>query len=98
MRIAAGTRAQPARLAAAAGRVAFVPLYAWAARSGAGEAPLFLLTLALGLSNGFLTAASFAFAPRGLPAESLELAGLALVLALLVGLTLGAFSGWLWLL
>ena len=87
-----------ARLAAAAGRVAFVPLYAWAARSGAGEAPLFLLTLALGLSNGFLTAASFAFAPRGLPAESLELAGLALVLALLVGLTLGAFSGWLWLL
>ncbi len=87
-----------ARMAAAAARVAFVPLYAWAARSGAGEAPLFLLTLALGLSNGFLTAASFAFAPRGLPVESLELAGLALVLALLVGLTLGAFSGWLWLL
>ena len=86
------------RLAAAAARVAFIPLYAWAARSGAGEAPLFLLTLALGLSNGFLTAASFAFAPRGLPVERLELAGLALVLALLVGLTLGAFSGWLWLL
>ena len=88
-----------ARLALAGARAGFVPLYAWAARAQASETVLFLLTLALGLSNGFLTAASFAFAPAGLPpGPSLELAGLALVLALLVGLTLGAFSGWLWLL
>jgi hypothetical protein len=71
-------------------------LYPIFAVRGAGEAVFFVLTAALGLSNGYLTALIFCAAPRGLSPSAAELAGNLNVFCELGGLTVGAFIGWLW--
>ena len=79
---------------------AFIPAFYFLAHfnpQGSGaEALAFLMTLAFGMSNGYLTSAAFATAPRGLKRAEAELTGLIMVLGLLTGLCAGAFSSWLW--
>lgn len=77
-------------------RLAFEPLYAVLSIKGAHEAVFFVLTIALGWSNGFLTALIFMAAPRGLSPSAAELAGMINVFCELAGLNVGAFAGWLW--
>lgn len=77
-------------------RLVLIPLYACLAVYGAPEAAFFLLTFALGLSNGWVTTLFFCAAPRGLSPAAAETAGMINVFALMVGLNIGAFLGWLW--
>ena len=78
-------------------RLAFVPLFFMTARVGAGPIVMALLTLALGVSNGYLTAIAMMRAPAGLQSVEAELAGHLSVVALIVGLCLGALCSFLWL-
>jgi hypothetical protein len=77
-------------------RLALIPLYAGLAVYGAPEAAFFVLTLALGLTNGWLTTLIFCGAPRGLSPSAAELAAMVNVFAELAGLNAGAYLGWLW--
>jgi equilibrative nucleoside transporter 1/2/3 len=54
------------------------------------------LTLALGATNGHLTACAMMSAPRGLDHVKAELSGILSALFLVVGITIGAFSGYVW--
>lgn len=77
-------------------RLVLIPLYAGLAVYGAPEAAFFILTSALGLSNGWLTMLIFCSAPRGLSPSAAELAGMVNLFAELAGLNAGAYLGWLW--
>lgn len=79
-------------------RVLFVPAFHFAAVGGAGPAVIGLLTLLLGLSNGYLTGCAMMEAPALVPPAAAELAGNLMVLALIAGLCIGAGCGFLWLL
>ena len=58
-----------------------------------------LLTLALGATNGYLTACAMMAAPAlAADPQSAALAGNAMVLSLVAGLCVGAALGFLWLL
>jgi len=93
-------------LALALGRAAvFFPAYVAARALGAPSWAVAHITLALGLSNGFLTACLMTIAPRRLAAaqdarlgggEDAEAVENLLVIALVVGLLLGAMASWLW--
>lgn len=83
-------------LGLALSRLALIPLYAGLAIYGAPEAAFFVLTFALGLTNGWLTTLIFCGAPRGLSPSAAEMAGMVNVFAELAGLNAGAYLGWLW--
>lgn len=83
-------------LALSVSRLVLIPLYVGLAVYGAPEAAFFVLTSALGLSNGWLTMLIFCSAPRGLSPCAAELAGMVNVFAELAGLNAGAYLGWLW--
>ncbi|KAI8463892.1 MAG: nucleoside transporter-domain-containing protein [Monoraphidium minutum] len=85
-------------LIASVSRVVFIPAFYCAARFGAPAAVMALLTLLLGLSNGFLTALIFARNPVGLRAIEAEGAAEFAVIGLVTGLNIGSYVGWLWLL
>lgn len=90
---------KPEHLSAlAAGRVLFLPAYLVSVRSGAGLGGLGLLTALFGATNGYVASASFMLFPLGLRGKEAEAAGTLLVLSLLLGLTVGAMTGWLWVL
>jgi equilibrative nucleoside transporter 1/2/3 len=74
------------------------PCFCPAATSGSGPLVIGLLTLLLGLSNGYLTSCSMIGAPERVPASAAALAGNLMVLSLVLGLCIGAACGFLWLL
>lgn len=85
----------------AAARLLFVPLYSACVHGPSifrTETLVFVLTGLLGLSNGYLTSCFFVMAPKGFKNGSLdaETAGVVMVLALVVGLTLGSLLSWVW--
>jgi equilibrative nucleoside transporter 1/2/3 len=86
-------------LAASLSRVVFVPAF-WAAGVYAGDWVwlMLLLTTALGLSNGLLTALLMTLAPQSVEGREAGLVENMLVFSLVAGLTVGAVAGWLWLL
>lgn len=84
--------------ACSAGRVFFIPLFYIAANSGASVGFIGILTVLLGVSNGFLTSAAFLAAPKLVAPVDADLCGNIMVLALVVGLCIGAACGFLWLL
>lgn len=90
--------ADKALLACVAARVLFIPLFAMCAAWRASPLIMGTFTFALGVSNGYCSAAAFMRAPQLLPVREKEAGGIIMVVALLVGLTLGACAGWLWLL
>ena len=80
-------------------RLLFIPLFMVIIKIDAGSFPIAILTFLLGLSNGALTALSMIYATALVEdTYAVDLAGNLAVLALTLGLTLGAFSGFLWLL
>lgn len=69
-----------------------------AATGGAGPGVIGLLAVLLGLSNGWLTSCAMIGAPQRVAASAAALAGNLMVLSLILGLCVGAFCGFLWLL
>ncbi|WPT13286.1 Equilibrative nucleotide transporter 8 [Picochlorum sp. SENEW3] len=79
-------------------RALFIPLFLIAAHSSVSTPFVSILTILLGLTNGALTTVCMVFAPTLVSPDKMDLCGNLTVLALVVGLNLGAFSGFLWLL
>mmetsp|Transcript_60116 Transcript_60116/g.190969 ORF Transcript_60116/g.190969 Transcript_60116/m.190969 type:complete len:155 (+) Transcript_60116:90-554(+) len=83
------------------GRVVFVPLFvlvAFGPPRMREEPMVFLLTVHLGFTNGYLTGNCFEAAPQCCPRHLQESAGMIMVLSLVGGLAAGAACGFLWLL
>lgn len=77
-------------------RVLFVPCFFFAAKY-ADAGWMIFLCLMLGLTNGWPSVLGFMLPPRGYSGPEQNAIGNLLVLALILGLTLGVLSGWLWL-
>ena len=88
-------------LALAIARALFVPALIFAARAGSAPTAATLVALvsaALGVSNGYVTAGCFIKASEGLTGRDAEDAGTVAVLALVVGLITGSALSFLFLL
>lgn len=81
------------------GRIIFIPLF-YAIIHGPAifrtEAPVFLLTFLLGLSNGYLTSVVMIVAPKNVSILEAETAGIIMTLFLATGLCSGSLLGWVW--
>ncbi|QDZ21068.1 equilibrative nucleoside transporter [Chloropicon primus] len=77
-------------------RIAFVPIYAVFVQEGLQDIAFFIVTVSLGLTNGYLTTAAMATAPTLFDGQKAEVAGTMMVFFLLFGLSSGAMAGWLW--
>lgn len=97
-RLPAHRRDERLLLALVASRLLFVPAFHLAAVWGGGPPAMGLLTLALGASNGHLTACAMMEGAAAAPPGAAELAGNLMVLSLILGLCIGAAAGFLWLL
>ncbi|XP_047944276.1 equilibrative nucleotide transporter 8 [Salvia hispanica] len=60
------------------------------------EAPVVVLTLVLGLSNGYLTSVLMILAPKTVPEEEAEVAAIVMAVMLAVGLVAGSVIAWFW--
>lgn len=60
------------------------------------EVLVIVLTLMLGVSNGYLTSVLMILAPKSVPIEESEVVGIAMETFLVVGLPVGSALGWLW--
>ncbi|KAG0614918.1 hypothetical protein M758_5G000700 [Ceratodon purpureus] len=74
----------------------FIPCFYFAAKY-ADAGWMIFLCLMLGLTNGWLSVLGFMLPPRGYSGPEQNAIGNLLVLALILGLSLGVLSGWLWL-
>ena len=77
-------------------RLAFVPIYYVFVQMRLADVSFFSVTLALGLTNGFVTTCAMSTAPTLLSGKESEVAGTMMIFCLLTGLSVGAMSGWLW--
>ena len=92
------TSQQSTILQLAVARAVFVPAFALAGWLGSGPWLESLLSVLLGVSNGWITALAMMAAPVGLQGPEAAMAGQILVFSLVLGLSLGAACGFLWLL
>ncbi|XP_078166756.1 equilibrative nucleotide transporter 1 [Carex rostrata] len=60
------------------------------------EVPVTILTCLLGLTNGYLTGIVMILAPKAVPIQHAETAGIAIVLFLVIGLVFGSLVSWFW--
>eukprot|EP01018_Ginkgo_biloba_P010719 Gb_14388 [translate_table: standard] len=60
------------------------------------EIPVMLLTCLLGLTNGYLTSVLMIIAPKTVPLQEAETAGIVMALFLAIGLATGSIVGWFW--
>ncbi|CAA6664196.1 unnamed protein product [Spirodela intermedia] len=60
------------------------------------EIPVAVLTCLLGLTNGYLTSVLMILAPKSVPIQHAETAGIAIVLFLVLGLACGSVITWFW--
>ncbi|KAF9671393.1 hypothetical protein SADUNF_Sadunf12G0042800 [Salix dunnii] len=60
------------------------------------EIPVTILTCLLGLTNGYLTSVLMILAPKVVPLQQAETAGIVIVLYLVVGLAAGSIVAWFW--
>ncbi|KAJ7530633.1 hypothetical protein O6H91_14G011700 [Diphasiastrum complanatum] len=80
-------------------RVLFFPLFAGCLHGPKilrTEAPVFILTSLLGVTNGYLTSAIMMYAPKVVSLQEAETAGIILVIFLVAGLATGSGLGWVW--
>ncbi|CAI9286466.1 unnamed protein product [Lactuca saligna] len=80
-------------------RVVFYPLFMGCIHGPkwmGSEVPVIVLTLMLGVSNGYLTSVLMILAPKSVPVEESEVVGIAMETSLVVGLVVGSAFGWLW--
>ncbi|KAK9078259.1 hypothetical protein SSX86_002316 [Deinandra increscens subsp. villosa] len=81
------------------GRVIFYPLFMGCIHGPKwmhSEGPVIVLTLMLGVSNGYLTSVLMIVAPKSVPIEEAEVVGIVMETFLVVGLVVGSALGWLW--
>ncbi|GLJ31218.1 hypothetical protein SUGI_0625910 [Cryptomeria japonica] len=60
------------------------------------EIPVVLLTCLLGLTNGYFTSVIMIVAPKTVPLQEAETAGIIIVLFLVIGLAIGSIVAWFW--
>ncbi|GMN41631.1 hypothetical protein TIFTF001_010861 [Ficus carica] len=60
------------------------------------EIPVTVLTCLLGLTNGYLTSVLMILAPKIVPLQHAETAGIVIVLFLVIGLAAGSVVSWFW--
>ncbi|BAF23146.2 equilibrative nucleotide transporter 1 [Oryza sativa Japonica Group] len=60
------------------------------------EIPVTILTCLLGFTNGYLTCILMTLAPKAVPIQHSETAGIVIVLFLVAGLVVGSFVAWFW--
>lgn len=60
------------------------------------EIPVTILTCLLGLTNGYLTSVLMILAPKMVPLQHSETAGIVIVLFLVIGLAAGSVVSWFW--
>ncbi|XP_015695749.2 equilibrative nucleotide transporter 1-like [Oryza brachyantha] len=60
------------------------------------EIPVTILTCLLGLTNGYLTCILISLAPKAVPIQHSETAGIVITLFLVTGLVSGSFVSWFW--
>ncbi|OWM76055.1 equilibrative nucleotide transporter 1 [Punica granatum] len=60
------------------------------------EIPVMILTCLLGLTNGYLTSVLMIMAPKVVPLQHAETAGIVIVLFLIIGLAAGSVVAWFW--
>lgn len=81
------------------GRLLFFPLF-YACLHGPHflhtEIPVVFLTCLLGLTNGYFTSVVMIIAPKTVPLQEAETAGITIVLFLVIGLAIGSIVGWFW--
>ncbi|KAL1189845.1 Equilibrative nucleotide transporter 1 [Cardamine amara subsp. amara] len=80
-------------------RLLFYPLF-WGCLHGPmflrTEIPVAILTSLLGLTNGYLTSVLMILAPKSVPLQHSETAGIVIVLFLIIGLASGSVLAWFW--
>ncbi|KAG0568465.1 hypothetical protein KC19_6G021100 [Ceratodon purpureus] len=77
-------------------RVAFIPAFYFTAKYGP-QGWMIILTILLGISNGYVTVCAFIGAPKGYLGPEQNALGNILVVFLVIGLFVGVVSDWLWL-
>uniref|UniRef100_A0A0D6R851 Uncharacterized protein n=1 Tax=Araucaria cunninghamii TaxID=56994 RepID=A0A0D6R851_ARACU len=60
------------------------------------EIPVSVLTCLLGLTNGYFTSVIMIIAPKLVPLQESETAGIVIVLFLVIGLAMGSIVAWFW--
>lgn len=60
------------------------------------EIPVTILTCLLGLTNGYFTSVLMILAPKAVPIQRSETAGIVMVLFVVVGLAAGSIVAWFW--
>ncbi|CAK9139779.1 unnamed protein product [Ilex paraguariensis] len=60
------------------------------------EVPIVVLTLMLGLSNGYLTSVLMILSPKSVPPSEAEIVAVVMVVFLGIGLVSGSILGWFW--
>eukprot|EP00262_Sarcandra_glabra_P019073 TRINITY_DN7063_c0_g1_i1.p1 TRINITY_DN7063_c0_g1~~TRINITY_DN7063_c0_g1_i1.p1 ORF type:complete len:432 (+),score=37.13 TRINITY_DN7063_c0_g1_i1:240-1535(+) len=60
------------------------------------EIPVTILTCLLGLTNGYFTGVLMILAPKSVPLQHAETAGILIVLFLVIGLAIGSVVAWFW--
>lgn len=60
------------------------------------EVPVMVLTCLLGLTNGYFTAVLMILAPKSVPIQHSETAGIVIVVFLILGLAAGSVVSWFW--
>lgn len=81
------------------GRVVFYPLFIGCFRGPEWlrtEAPVVVLTVMLGLSNGYLTSVVMILTPKVVPPPEAEVAAIIMAVLLAMGLVAGSVIGWFW--
>ncbi|GMH42104.1 hypothetical protein BSKO_10023 [Bryopsis sp. KO-2023] len=79
---------------ATASRLLFLPIFLLAMKFSPIPVLLFFLVFALGLTNGYLTTNAFMMGSASLSGNEYDIGGNIMVLALVIGLVMGAFGGW----
>ncbi|KAK4430789.1 Equilibrative nucleotide transporter 8 [Sesamum alatum] len=80
-------------------RLVFYPLFMGCFRGPEWlrmEAPVVVLTVMLGLSNGYLTSVIMILAPKAVPQAEAEVAAIVMSVLLGMGLVAGSVIGWFW--
>jgi equilibrative nucleoside transporter 1/2/3 len=80
-------------------RLLFIPLFYGCLHGPeffSTEIPVTVLTCLLGLTNGYLTSVLMILAPKAVPIHHSETAGIVMVLFLVIGLVMGSFVAWFW--
>lgn len=84
---------------ASIGRLLFFPLYLGCIHGPEffrSEIPVTVITCLLGLTNGYFTSVLFMLAPKSVPIQHAEMAGISTVLFLGLGLVGGSVVSWFW--